>query len=48
VTFWIGFAALMLLILGGIRLLHSMSVSLITADSRPRGYFNEIIREDEV
>jgi hypothetical protein len=43
---WVGCAGLGLLMLGAIRALHSMSVTMIVTDSRPRGYFNEIIREE--
>jgi hypothetical protein len=45
-SFWLGFAVSIFLILGGIRLLYCMSVSLITADNRPRGYFNEVIKKE--
>lgn len=44
--FWIGFGMTMLLIACGIRLLQVMSVSLIIADNRPRGYFNEVIKTE--
>jgi hypothetical protein len=43
-NFWIGFGMFLLLILGAIRILFSMSANLIVADNLPRGYFNEVIR----
>jgi hypothetical protein len=45
VSYWTGFATFLLLMYGGVQLFQSMSVSLLSADSRPRGYFNEVIRE---
>jgi uncharacterized protein involved in cysteine biosynthesis len=42
---WIGFVTVILLVLIGILVLYAMSVALITADNRPRGYFNEVVRE---
>jgi hypothetical protein len=42
---WIGFSILLGLLWAGIQLFHGMSVALIIADNRPRGYFNEVIPE---
>ncbi|HEU5123184.1 MAG TPA: hypothetical protein VFW05_03870 [Verrucomicrobiae bacterium] len=47
-NFWIGFGMFLLLILGAIRILFSMSANLIVADNLPRGYFNEVIRPGAV
>jgi hypothetical protein len=45
--FWSGFAVLIFLMLGGIRLFYGMSADLIRNDTRPRGYFNELIRTEQ-
>jgi hypothetical protein len=43
---WLGFFVCLALITAGIQLFHGMSVALIIADSRPRGYYNEVIQEE--
>jgi hypothetical protein len=45
-NFWIGFVILMALAAAGVQTLHVMSVSTLVLDNRPRGYFNEVIREE--
>jgi len=45
-NFWIGFVMLMGLVVGGVQVLHVMSISMLVLDNRPRGYFNEVIRQE--
>ncbi|MEY2466614.1 MAG: hypothetical protein QOD03_1135 [Verrucomicrobiota bacterium] len=45
-SFWIGFFMLMVLVFIGILLMQAIAVSLMNTDSRPRGYFNEVIRNE--
>ena len=44
--FWLGLITLLLLTAGGVRGMHAMSVSMLVLDNRPRGYFNEVIRQE--
>jgi hypothetical protein len=46
-SFWLGFLMLILLALGGIRFLHCIALDLLISDNRPRGYFNEVIKNED-
>jgi hypothetical protein len=48
VHFWVGFAVFLAIIGGVIRVFYKMSVSLIINDTRPRGYYDELIRSQPV
>lgn len=47
VSFWFGFVMSLLLVAAAVGVLQLLSLSLIMADNRPRGYFDEVIKKAE-